>query len=108
MGGAAVLDWMVQDGERLANCRHDHPFAVLGPQPLEGEWTVRVWMPEADTVTLLLGDQQIPMQSPNHPWVFETKLSENPGSGYRVRVLRGGITHEQRSEEHTSELQSQD
>ena len=46
MGGAAVLDWMVQDGERLANCRHDHPFAVLGPQPLEGEWIVRVWMPK--------------------------------------------------------------
>ena len=95
MGGAAVLDWMVQDGERLANCRHDHPFAVLGPQPFEGEWIVRVWMPEAETVTLLLGDQQIPMQSPNHPWVFEAQLSENPGSNYRVRVLRGGITHEQ-------------
>ncbi|MBL6739509.1 MAG: 1,4-alpha-glucan branching protein GlgB [Synechococcus sp. BS301-5m-G54] len=95
MGGAAVLDWMVQDGERLANCRHDHPFAVLGPQPLEGHWIVRVWMPEAETVTLLLGDQQLPMQSPHHPWVFEAKLSENPGSDYRVRVLRGGITHEQ-------------
>ena len=95
MGGAAVLDWMVQDGERLANCRHDHPFAVLGPQPLEGEWIVRVWMPEAQSVTLLLGDQQIPMESPHHPWVFEARLSENPGSNYRVRVLRGGITHEQ-------------
>ena len=47
MGGAAVLDWMVQDGERLENCRHDHPLSVLGPQPGDQGWTVRVWMPEA-------------------------------------------------------------
>ena len=95
MGGAAVLDWMVQDGERLANCSHDHPFAILGPQPQGGEWVVRVWMPEAETVTLLVGDRELPMAAPNHPWVFEACLSNNPGSHYKVRVLRGGITHEQ-------------
>ena len=95
MGGAAVLDWMVQDGERLANCRHDHPFAVLGPQPEDGGWTVRVWMPEAHSVTLLLGGEDIAMTCPNHPWVFEASVSIDPGTGYRVRVERGGITHEQ-------------
>jgi len=42
------LDWMVGDAHRLVECRHDHPFAVLGPQPLDnGQWVVRVWMPEA-------------------------------------------------------------
>ena len=45
------LDWMVDDAVRLAECRHDHPFAVLGPQPLpEGGWVVRIWMPEAEQV----------------------------------------------------------
>ena len=35
------LDWMVDDATRLAECRHDHPFAVLGVQPLpEGGWGV--------------------------------------------------------------------
>ena len=96
MGVAAVLDWMVQDGERLANCRHDHPFAVLGPQPSDQGWTVRMWMPEAQTVTLLQGGQEIAMTTPNHPWVFEAQLNRDPGSDYRVRVERGG-THEQRS-----------
>ena len=49
------LDWMVDDANRLAECRHDHPLAVLGPQPLEGgAWVVRVWMPDAETVELLL------------------------------------------------------
>ena len=95
MGGAAVLDWMVQDGERLANCRHEHPFAILGPQPSDAGWTVRVWMPEAHSVTLLEGGRETLMTAPNHPWVFETTLSHDPGSNYKVRVERGGITHEQ-------------
>jgi len=95
MGGAAVLDWMVQDGERLAECRHDHPFSVLGPQPLESGWVIRIWMPEADSVTLLQGDQELAMSCPHHPWIFEAELASDPGSHYRVRVSRGGITHEQ-------------
>ena len=54
MSVTAVLDWMVQDAHRLAECRHDHPFSVLGPQPTDDGPVVRVWMPEADSVTLLL------------------------------------------------------
>ena len=95
MGGAAVLDWMVQDGERLENCRHDHPLSVLGPQPGDQGWTVRVWMPEAQKVTLLLGSEEIVTSTPNHPWIFEASTSSDPGTNYKVRVERGGITHEQ-------------
>lgn len=89
------LDWMVEDGQRLAECRHDHPFSVLGPQPLGQErWVVRVWMPEADRVELLLPAQApLLLGNPHHPWIFETELAANPGSNYRVRVLRGGIEH---------------
>ena len=95
MGVAAVLDWMVQDGERLANCRHDHPFAVLGPQASDQGWTVRMWMPDAQSVTLLQAGEEIAMTTPNHPWVFEAQVSQDPGCHYRVRVERGGIVHEQ-------------
>ena len=95
MSVAAVLDWMVQDGERLANCRHDYPFSVLGPQSLENSWVVRVWMPNADTVTLLVAGQEIPMSTIHHPWIFEAELPKNPGSSYQVRAIRGGITHQQ-------------
>ena len=94
MVSTAVLDWMVQDGERLATCRHDSPFSVLGPQPSEGGVTVRVWMPEAHSVMLLEGGSELPMQTPHHPWVFEAELNHDPGSSYRLRVERGGITHE--------------
>jgi 1,4-alpha-glucan branching enzyme len=90
------LDWMLDDAERLASCRHDHPHAVLGPQPLpDGGWVVRVWMPEASEVTLLHGGTETAMETPHHPWLFETAIHDNPGSHYRVRVVRAGITHEQ-------------
>jgi 1,4-alpha-glucan branching enzyme len=90
------LDWMVDDGVRLAECRHDHPFAVLGPQPLDdGTWVVRVWMPDAERVELLLDGTSLPMATPHHPWVFEAGLERDPGCAYRVRVQRGGIEHEQ-------------
>ena len=89
------LNWMVDDATRLAECRHDHPFALLGPQPHDGGWLVRVWMPEAERVQLLLdGAEARPMATPHHPWLFEAEVGADPGSRYRVRVLRGGIEHE--------------
>ena len=56
---AAVLDWMIEDGQRLAECRHDHPFSVLGPQQVDGVWTVRAWMPEAQSVNLVVNGEVI-------------------------------------------------
>ena len=51
---------MVDDALRLAECRHDHPLAILGPQPLEGGgWVVRIWMPEAEQVDLLIAGQAL-------------------------------------------------
>ncbi|MDP5122268.1 MAG: 1,4-alpha-glucan branching enzyme, partial [Cyanobium sp. MAG_04] len=91
-----TLNWMAEDCQRLAECRHDHPFAVLGPQPLEsGGWVLRVWMPEAERVELLIDGQSLPMATPNHPWIFEAPWGSDPGSSYQVRVNRGGIEHVQ-------------
>jgi 1,4-alpha-glucan branching enzyme len=87
---------MVDDALRLAECRHDHPLAILGPQPLEGGgWVVRIWMPEAEQVDLLIAGQTLAMATPNHPWVFEAATESDPGSAYQLRVRRGGIEHVQ-------------
>lgn len=92
----AVLDWMVQDSQRLAECRHDHPFSLLGPQQLEsGQWIVRAWVPEAETVELILNGERLSMQTPHHPWVFEAECSRDPGHNYKLQIRRGGIEHEQ-------------
>lgn len=90
-----TVEWMVDDGRRLAECRHDHPFAVLGHQPLGGgSWVVRAWLPEAEQVSLLSGELSLPMSTPHHPWLFEAELSHDPGPAYRLRVQRGGLSHE--------------
>ena len=87
---------MVDDALRLAECRHDHPLAILGPQPLEGGgWVVRIWMPEAEQVELLIDGQTLALTTPNHPWLFEASLENDPGSAYQARVRRGGIEHVQ-------------
>ena len=47
-----------EDIAALCEARHPDPFAVLGPQPLpSGSWVVRVWMPEAERVELLVDGQ---------------------------------------------------
>ena len=94
------LDWMVEDAQRLAECRHDHPFAVLGPQPLaDGGWVVRAWVPDAEWVQWISGEDPqatpLPMQTPHHPWLFEQVVDRDPGCYYRLRIRRGGIEHEE-------------
>ncbi|MEJ6585118.1 MAG: 1,4-alpha-glucan branching protein GlgB [Synechococcus sp. ChBW.bin.23] len=92
----AVLDWIVQDSKRLAECRHDHPFSLLGPQQLEpDQWIVRAWVPEAEAVELILDGKRLSMQTPHHPWVFEAQCSRDPGHNYKLKVRRGGLEHEQ-------------
>ena len=72
---AAVLDWMIEDGVRLAECRHDHPFAVLGPHPSDEGFTVRAWMPDADQVDLIVGGERLTTTIPHHPWLYEAKVA---------------------------------
>jgi len=90
---AASLDGIIHDVERLERCAHDHPFAVLGPQPEAGGWVVRAWMPDAQRVTLLLDGQELAMTTPHHSWLFETSLAADPGCTYQLQVSRAGIEH---------------
>ncbi len=95
MPTSVVVDWMVNEGQKLAACKHDNPFGILGPQPFEGKWVIRIWMPEADQVELIHKKKVIKLTNPNHPWVFETLVDKNPGNNYQVKVKRGGIEHQQ-------------
>ncbi len=90
------FDWMAEEGKKLAECRHADPFAVLGPQPHDGNWIVRVWMPEANEVKLLTNGSSSVMTNHQHPWIFETVLKADPGSDYHLKVKRGGVEHEQK------------
>ncbi len=95
MTASLFIDWMKEEGQKLAECRHSHPYAVLGPQARENQWVVRVWMPDASQVELICHSQKTVMTNPNHPWIFEAAVNKDPGSSYRIKVIRGEIEHEQ-------------
>ncbi len=88
-----LLDSLKEDGQRLSECRHDSPFSILGPQPFKDKWIVRVWMPEANGVELLIDKRKIQLQNLNHEWIFEGVLEKDPGTNYQIKVNRGGIEH---------------
>ncbi len=90
-----LLDSLKEDGQRLSLCRHESPFSILGPQPFKDKWIIRIWMPEANQVELLIKETKIKLQNPNHEWIFEGVLENDPGTDYQIKVNRGGIEHVQ-------------
>ncbi len=95
MTSSVVFEWMAEAGAKLAECKHDNPFEILGPHPHERNWIVRIWMPEAEQVKLQIGGSEVDMSTPNHPWLFEVVVNKDPGKKYRAKILRGAIEHEQ-------------
>ena len=77
MTTSVVFDWMAEEGEKLATCKHDDPFGILGPQKFEDKFIVRLWMPEAEKVDLILKGEKIALNNPNHPFLFESLLENN-------------------------------
>ena len=90
-----LLDSLKDDGQRLSECRHESPFSILGPQPFKDKWIIRIWMPEASAVELIIKKTKIQLQNPNHEWIFEGVIEKDPGTDYQVKVNRGGIEHVQ-------------
>jgi len=90
-----LLDSLRDDGQRLSECRHESPFSILGPQPFKDKWIIRIWMPEASAVELIIKEKKIQLQNPNHEWIFEGVIEKDPGTDYQIKVNRGGIEHVQ-------------
>ena len=93
MSVSILLDSLRDDGQRLSECRHESPFSILGPQPFKDKWIIRIWMPEASAVELIIKETKIQLQNPNHEWIFEGILEKDPGTDYQIKVNRGGIEH---------------
>ena len=79
-----LLDSLKDDGQRLSECRHESPFSILGPQPFKDKWIIRIWMPEANAVELIIKEKKIQLQNPNHEWIFEGVLEKDPGTNYQI------------------------
>ena len=81
-----LLDSLKDDGQRLSECRHESPFSILGPQPFKDKWIIRIWMPEANAVELIIRETKIKLQNPNHEWIFEGIIEKDPGTDYQIKV----------------------
>jgi len=90
------LDWIKSEASNLENCCNDNPLKLLGPHLIENNWVIRVWMPEAEEVSIVFKNQILKTKTPNHKWLFEAIVDDNPHTNYEVNVLRGGIKHTQR------------
>ena len=95
MKGTLQRDWIKSEAFNLENCCNDNPFKILGPHFHEDQWIIRIWMPEANEVNLTFKNNQYKTTNPNHNWLFEAILPEDPKSNYLINVLRGGINHTQ-------------
>ena len=52
-------DWIKSEAINLENCCNDNPLKILGPHFYEGEWIIRVWMPEADEVNIIFKNKLV-------------------------------------------------
>ena len=64
---------------RLVSGNHHDPHSVLGPHPYEGAVTIRTLRPWATAVTIVVGDETIPMQHEEYGvWVGVVPDRERP------------------------------
>ena len=82
------LDWIKSEATNLENCCNDNPLRLLGPHLVENDWVIRVWMPEAEEVSIVFKNKILTTKTPNHKWLFEVIVDENPLTNYVVNVLR--------------------
>ncbi len=61
-------------------------LSTRAPTAESGQWVVRAWVPEAETVELILDGERLLMQTPHHPWVFEAECSRDPGHTYKLQI----------------------
>ncbi len=95
MKGTLKKDWIKSEAFNLENCCNDNPFKILGPHFYENQWVIRVWMPEAVDVSVIFKGTKYLTTNPNHKWLFEAVLPENPRAEYQVNISRSGIHHTQ-------------
>ena len=95
MTSSLQIDWIKSEASNLENCCNDNPLHILGPHFFENQWVIRIWMPEANEVSINYKNKIYQTSTPNHKWLFEAIVPENPSNYYQINVLRSGIKHSQ-------------
>ena len=77
--------------ERLVQGRHHDPHSLLGVHPgavVDGrqQAVVRVWVPDATSVDLLVGEERLPMERLHHAGLFAAAVPGPRPDHYRFAV----------------------
>jgi len=80
--------------ERVFAARIHDPFSVLGLHEVGGEPVIRVFRPDAGSVSLLLPEGEAPLTRTDARGLFEWRGHEAPARPYRLRVTEAGNTFE--------------
>jgi 1,4-alpha-glucan branching enzyme len=80
--------------QRIVNATHWDPFEVLGPHPEADGVTIRAFVPGALGMSVLLGDERLPMRRVHPSGLFEAGVPAAPaGLRYELEVTDadGGV-----------------
>ncbi|MBI3447161.1 MAG: 1,4-alpha-glucan branching protein GlgB [Magnetospirillum sp.] len=79
------------DADAITTGRHGDPFAVLGPHAVKGGIVVRTFQPHAQSVSLVEGGAETPMERVHPDGLFALRLKTL--AAYRLRIRRpdGGV-----------------
>ncbi len=83
--------------EAITGGYHGDPFAILGPHMVEKDgkkqWEIRAFQPQAADVTVVQGQNNIPMRRDHPSGLFTAELDDEPGA-YQLRVTdrQGGTS----------------
>ena len=92
-----MSDVLIDPGavDALVNGRHGDPFSLLGPHPVGGTRTVRVFMPDTDSVEVIERATGFKLASLNRLHAAGLWSGTVPGDApYRLRVTQAGITRD--------------
>jgi 1,4-alpha-glucan branching enzyme len=80
--------------DALARGQHGDPFSILGPHSARKYWRIRSWQPQAQSVELIDGNDQLlaEMKKVHADGLFEAQLPL-PIVNYRLRLNENGHQH---------------
>jgi 1,4-alpha-glucan branching enzyme len=71
--------------EAIAGGYHGDAFRILGPHAVETGWEVRAWLPQAQSVSVLLNNLRVDMKKKHDLGFFVAKLKGQPAP-YRLEL----------------------
>lgn len=86
---------LTQKVQQLSQARLPDPFNVLGPHEVKGEWYIRAWLPGAQKVLLMDGDEQkAELTRYQDSAFFSVNCGEQMPVDYRLRVVTEASEYE--------------